>query len=114
MQSIRWPYGRSEVDKLVARIEGLKSSVSLVLGQANVALAREMQEGISEVLKASTENEFKETLDWLSPLNFRQKQGSIVGVPGTGSWFSRKKKFVDGLQVKSLCCSVMGFQAQAC
>jgi hypothetical protein len=89
MQTLRWPLDQTYVDRTVARIEHLKTSIIMVQGQASISLAQEVREQGSEVKKAIDDTKFKEIIDWLSPCNFTQKQESIAAAPGTGSWFFR-------------------------
>lgn len=93
VQTLRWPYDKGDVEKTIARIERLKQSVAIVVSQTGVALAKEMQEDTSAVKKIATDNQFKDIIDWLSPLNFRQKQENITGTPGTGGWFFKEEEF---------------------
>lgn len=92
-QTLRWPFDKEDVEKTIARIERLKSSIAIVLGQANIALAQEMREDGLVRKKTDENNRFKDIVDWLSPLNFRQKQENITGTPGTGEWFFREEEF---------------------
>lgn len=48
-QTLRWPLDQNYVDRTIARIERLKSSIILVANQANITLAREMREDVSQV-----------------------------------------------------------------
>lgn len=93
MQTLRWPLTQSYVDRTIAHIERLKSSVAMVEGQASIALAQEMRDDVANVKKTVDDGHFKEVIDWLSPLNFRQKQESITPAPGTGSWFFTSEEF---------------------
>lgn len=92
-QTLRWPFDKEDVEKTIARIERLKSSMAIVLGQANIALAQEMREDGLAKKKIAENDRFKDIVDWLSPLNFRQKQENITGTPGTGEWFFREEEF---------------------
>ena len=92
-QTLRWPFDKEDVEKTIARIERPKSSISIALGQTNIALAQEMREDGLARKKADENNWFKDIVDWLSPLNFRQKQENITGAPGTGEWFFREEEF---------------------
>jgi ankyrin repeat protein len=93
MQTLRWPLTQAYVDRTVAKIERLKSSIVLVGEQANIALAQEMRGDVAAVKATVDDGHFKEVMDWLSPLNFRQKQESIAVSPGTGTWFFASEEF---------------------
>jgi ankyrin repeat protein len=93
MQTLRWPLTETFVEKTVAKIERLKSSIVVVGEQANIALAQEMRGDLSAVKNKIDEGHFKEVMDWLSPCNFRQKQESITASPGTGTWFFNSEEF---------------------
>ncbi|KAH4216616.1 hypothetical protein HBI26_190290 [Parastagonospora nodorum] len=92
-QTLRWPLDQSYVDRTIARIERLKSSIILVANQANITLAREMREDVFQVKQVATDGQFKTVLDWLCPLNCREKQSNITATPGTGSWFFTSRSF---------------------
>jgi hypothetical protein len=94
-QTLRWPLDQSYVDRTITRIERLKSSIILVTNQANIAVAREMREDVVHVKQAVTDSQFKTVLDWLSPLNCREKQSNITATPGTGSWFFSSRSFTN-------------------
>lgn len=93
MQSLRWPLDQAYVERTVARIEHLKTSIIIVEGQASIALAQEMREDVSAVRKTISESAFREIIDWVSPLNFREKQDNITPTPGTGGWFFNSEEF---------------------
>jgi Cdc6-like AAA superfamily ATPase len=92
-QTLRWPFDKDYVDRTVGRIERLKTSIIIVEGQASIALAQEMKDDLTVVKQSVVISEFKEIIDWLSPLNFREKQGNITSAPGTGSWFFNSDEF---------------------
>ncbi|KAJ8107153.1 hypothetical protein OPT61_g9064 [Boeremia exigua] len=92
-QTLRWPLDQSYVDRTVARVERLKSSIVLVTNQASIAVAKEMRADVSQVKQAVTDSQLKALLDWLSPLNCREKQSNITATPGTGGWFFNSKPF---------------------
>ena len=93
MQTLRWPLDQPYVDRIVTRIEHLKTSIIMVQGQASISLAQDVREQVSSVKKAADDIQFKEIIDWLSPCNFTQKQESIAAAPGTGSWFFKSNQF---------------------
>lgn len=69
-------------------IEQLKSSVSLVLNHASLAIGAKVNDAlVSQKIKAVT--------DWFTPLNFLARQESIIRgrSEGTGAWFLKSDIF---------------------
>lgn len=93
MQTLRWPLDQSYVERLVGRIEHLKTSIIIVEGQASIALAQEMRDNVSSVKEIVDDSKFKRIIEWLSPCNFAQKQENITAAPGTGGWFFNSESF---------------------
>ena len=93
MQTLKWPLDQKDVDRAVARIEHLKTTLIIVLDQTNISIAREIRSGMYYMKKTADDSKFKEIIDWLSPLNFAQKQEAITVAPGTGAWFFESEEF---------------------
>lgn len=89
LQTLRWPLtDKRDVEAIVSQIERLKSSVSLVLNHASLAIGTKVNDAlVSQKVKAVT--------DWLTPLNFLARQESIIRdrSEGTGAWFLESDTF---------------------
>ena len=89
LQTLRWPLtDKRDVEEIVSLIERLKSSVSLVLNHASLAIGAKVNDAlVSQKIKAVT--------DWLTPLNFLARQESIIRdrSEGTGAWFLESDNF---------------------
>ncbi len=89
LQTLRWPLtDKKDVEEIVSQIERLKSSVSLVLNHASLAVG-------TKVNDALVNQKVKAVIDWLTPLNFLARQESIIRdrSKGTGAWFLESKTF---------------------
>lgn len=89
LQTLRWPLiDKRDVEETVGQIERLKSSVSLVLNHASLALGTKVNDAlVSQKVKA--------VIDWLTPLNFLARQETIIRdrSKGTGAWFLESEAF---------------------
>ena len=89
LQTLRWPLrDKKDVEETVSHIERLKSSVSLVLNHASLAVGIKVNDSlVSQKVKA--------VIDWLTPLNFLARQESIIRdrSKGTGAWFLESQTF---------------------
>ena len=89
LQTLRWPLtDKKDVEEIVSQIERLKSSVSLVLNHASLAIGTKVNDAlVSQKVKA--------VVDWLTPLNFLARQESIIRdtSEGTGAWFLESETF---------------------
>ncbi len=72
LQTLRWPLtDKKDVEEIVSQIERLKSSISLVLNHASLAVG-------AKVNDALVNQKVKAVIDWLTPLNFLARQESII------------------------------------
>ncbi|KAI4116523.1 MAG: hypothetical protein LQ338_007701 [Usnochroma carphineum] len=95
MQTLRWPFDKSEVEELTDHLERLKSTVSLAYDSTNAAGIREIQSD-TKYLKLSVANdEVKAIIDWISNLNFLKQQADFMSQAreGTGKWFLDSDEF---------------------
>lgn len=74
VQTLRWPFDKSEVESLTAHLERLKNSVNLALNSTNAAITREIQNDTKFIKLSVTRNEVEAILDWISSLNFVKQQ----------------------------------------
>jgi hypothetical protein len=89
LQSLRWPLDKADVDRAVQQIYQLHQLLTGVLNQTNLALSQEIRKDGAEVKDLIVGDELKSFLDWISPLNFLQRQQLIFkeARAGTGKWF---------------------------
>jgi ankyrin repeat domain-containing protein 50 len=89
MQSLRWPLDKADVDRAIQQIYQLHQLLTGVLDQANIALSQEIRKDGAAVKDVIVGDELKSFLDWISPLNFLQRQQLIFteARAGTGKWF---------------------------
>ena len=89
LQTLRWPLrDKRDVEETLSHIQRLKSSVSLVLNHASLAVGTKVNDAlVSQKVKA--------VIDWLTPLNFLARQESIIKnrSKGTGAWFLKSDTF---------------------
>ena len=87
LQTLRWPLtDKKDVEDTLSQIERLKSSVSLVVNHASLAIGFKVNDAL-------VSQKFKVVIDWLTPLNFQDQQKSIVPSRGTGAWFLESETF---------------------
>ena len=89
LQTLRWPLrDKKDVEETVNHLERLKTSVSLVLNHASLAVGARVNDSlVSQKVKA--------IIEWLTPLNFLARQESILKQrsKGTGAWFLESQTF---------------------
>lgn len=74
MQTLRWPYDKSEVEELIAQLERMKNTVSLAYNSTSAAAVREIQSDTKYIKQSVANDEAKAVIDWISNLNFLQQQ----------------------------------------
>lgn len=74
MQTLRWPFDKSEVDELTVHLERLKSTTSLAYNSASAAVMREIQSDTKYIKLSVANDEVKAIIDWISNLNFLKQQ----------------------------------------
>ncbi|KAL8722851.1 MAG: hypothetical protein Q9225_000738 [Loekoesia sp. 1 TL-2023] len=97
LQTLRWPFNKSEVDELTVHLERLKSTVNLAYNSTNAAVIREIQSDTKYIKQSTANEEVKAIIDWISNLNFLKQQADFVNQDqvqeGTGQWFLRSTEF---------------------
>ena len=78
LQTLRWPFDKSDVEALTVHLERLKSSINLALNSTNAVVTREIQSDTKYLKLAVAKDEVKAIIDWISSLNFLKQQ---VGPP---------------------------------
>ncbi|KAL9587202.1 MAG: hypothetical protein Q9203_003589 [Teloschistes exilis] len=77
IQTLRWPFEKSEVEQLTLQLERLKSTVSLAYGSANAAVVREIQNDTKNLRLNAANDQVKAIIDWISDLNFLKQQNTL-------------------------------------
>lgn len=95
LQSLKWPLDKADVDRAIQQIYQLHQLLTGVLSQANIALAQEIRKDGAAVKDLIVGDELKSLLDWISPLNFLQRQQLIFkeARAGTGKWFLNDERY---------------------
>ncbi len=113
LQTLRWPFDKSEVEALTAQLERLKISLNLALSSTNAAVTREIQTDTRYIKLSVANDEVKAVLDWISTLNFLKQQviyyrgqmsywvaDTLIqddfikqACEGTGTWFLEREDF---------------------
>ena len=89
LQTLRWPLrDKKDVEEIVSHLERLKTSVSLVLNHASLAVGAKVNDALES-------QKIKAIIEWLTPLNFLARQESILKdrSKGTGVWFLESETF---------------------
>ena len=89
LQTLRWPLrDKKDVEETVSHLERLKTSVSLVLNHASLAVGAKVNDALQS-------QKIKAIIEWLTPLNFLARQESILKdrSKGTGAWFLESETF---------------------
>ncbi|KAH7394274.1 ankyrin repeat-containing domain protein [Phaeosphaeria sp. MPI-PUGE-AT-0046c] len=84
-QTLRWPLDQSYVDRVVGRIERLKSSILLVTNQASIAVAREMRSNITAT--QGTGGWFFTSKPFTAWIHGNDRWLWCHGIPGVGKTF---------------------------
>lgn len=74
MQTLRWPFDKTEVEELTVHLERLKNTVNLAYSSTNAAVIRNIQSDTKYIKLSVANDEVKAIIDWLSNLNFLKQQ----------------------------------------
>ncbi|KAL8670789.1 MAG: hypothetical protein Q9168_004687 [Polycauliona sp. 1 TL-2023] len=113
LQTLRWPFDKSEVEELTAHLERLKNTINLAYNSTNSAVVREIQSDTKYIKSSVANDEVKAILDWISNLNFLKQQADFVSQvrEGTGEWFLCRDDFqhwASGREAMLWCPGIMG------
>lgn len=88
-QSFLWPFQKDDAKELIQRLDRLKTSVTLALGQVQIEQAKIGNLMVSDIQLAVSTQHFREIVEWISPLHFLTTKDSPLkkALPGTGRWF---------------------------
>lgn len=74
MQTLRWPFDKSEVEGLVHQLQRLKSYVDSAMNSTSAADIRKIQSDTKAIKLSVADDELKAILEWISKLNFLKQQ----------------------------------------
>lgn len=80
VQTLRWPFDKSEVETLIAHLGRLKTSLNLALNSTNAAVTREIQNDTNFIKLSVVKGEVNAIIDWISALNFLKQQVFSLGL----------------------------------
>jgi hypothetical protein len=103
-QTLIWPLKKEEAEKIINRIYRLQTHITTATNESQQIMTKTM-------LRSSEHDRFMKIMNWLSPLNFRQKQQAITGCPKTGGWFLKSREFEEwesGREPTLLCHGIPG------
>ncbi|KAK8052485.1 hypothetical protein PG993_003870 [Apiospora rasikravindrae] len=89
IKKLKWPFEKSEVQRILSRLRSYKDTISVALNRANLQLGIKTKEDVQFMRHAFENDELKTALDWISPLDFLTLQRASQRQPlrGTGEWF---------------------------
>lgn len=95
LQTLRWPFDKSDVEALVAHLERLKLSVDLAMNSTSAAVIRALQSDTKAIKLSVADVELKAILDWISSLNYLKQQNDFIKQTrgGTCQWFLERDIF---------------------
>ena len=95
-QSLSWTLERKEVDKLLARVERLKTLVGLALQKDSFKLSQAIKDEVTAGFKGiNLERDAAKVANWLSAPDVSLNHNAAVKKrqPSTGDWFIKGKDF---------------------
>ncbi|KAI0966455.1 ankyrin [Xylaria arbuscula] len=89
IKKVKWPFDKSEVQRILGKLRSLTDSISIALGRANLQVGLDTNKDVKYLRHAIESAELETALKWISPLDFRtlQKTAQRRPLTGTGSWF---------------------------
>lgn len=99
LQTLRWPFDKSDVEALVAHLERLKSAVDLAMNSTSAAAIRALQGDTNAIKLSVADVKLKAILDWISSLNYLKQQNDFIKQTrnGTCQWFLERDDFREWL-----------------
>ena len=76
MQTLRWPFDKSDVEAQIALLERLKGSVNLAFTSTNAEITRQIQNDTKALKLSAANDEAQAIINWISSLNFMKEQVS--------------------------------------
>ena len=74
MQTLRWPFDKSDVERHVTHLNRLKSYVDSAMSSTSAADIRRIQSDTKAIKLSMADDELKAILEWISILNFVKQQ----------------------------------------
>ncbi|KAI1420286.1 ankyrin, partial [Xylaria sp. FL1777] len=89
LKKVKWPFDKSEVQRILDRLRSLTDSITIALGRANLQVGIDTNKDVKYLRHAVESAELETALKWISPLDFRMLQKTAQKRPlsGTGTWF---------------------------
>jgi hypothetical protein len=96
-KALKWPFEKKEVLEHLATIERCKALFGLALHADHLELSRAIQEQAKELRETQRDQELRDILAWLSPLDFAAKHDAIRSrhEQGTCQWLLDSAAFKD-------------------
>jgi hypothetical protein len=85
-KAFKWPFEKADVLEILAAIERHKALFGLALQADNIALSKAVKHELEGLRNHQKDEEMREIIQWLSPLNFATKHQDIFSKhqEGTG------------------------------
>ncbi|KAJ5666742.1 hypothetical protein N7462_011151 [Penicillium macrosclerotiorum] len=95
-KTFKWPFEKAEMLDILAKMERYKSLFGLALHADHIELSRAVHRDLESLQNQQREEEMREIIRWLSPLDFEAKHQDIFArhQEGTGQWLLDDDRFV--------------------
>ena len=96
LQTLRWPViDKDDVERTIAHLERIKSSLSLILSNSSLAISQEIKADGAIVKDAVVGQKIKTLAEWLTPLNPLIRYNAMIKdcSSGSGGWFLKDDIF---------------------
>ena len=94
-RAFKWPFDKAEVQEILTALERYKSLFGLALHADHLEISKAVKEDLAELRASQKNEETREILTWLSPLDFAAQQRRIFSKheEGTAQWLLDDAKF---------------------
>lgn len=95
-KALKWPFEKQDFVEILAAIERYKALFGLALNADTIGLSKAIKVDLDSLRDAHGNQETREILSWLSPINFGIKQRDIFSKhqSGTGQWLLNDQRFM--------------------
>ncbi|KAF4627318.1 hypothetical protein G7Y89_g10840 [Cudoniella acicularis] len=96
-KALKWPFVKAEITETLTALERYKTLFGLALHANHLELSTAITKQMNELRNYQQNEEFREIIRWLSPLNFDARHRDIFSKyqEGTGQWLLDDQKFLD-------------------
>ena len=100
-RTLRWPFEKKEIDRILSKIERLKTLISYALQKDHFKLSRAIKEEVGDVTKGletmRINHHAEKIRGWLSAPDPSSNHNSAQKKkqPTTGEWFTQSREFTD-------------------